>query len=585
MSTSATDAAQQQQLPSDDNRNTNAARPTVDNKTAAAAEAAAAAAATATTSGAAPAAASTPASSSAAASRLPLELRVVPEHSKLPVLEVGATSMNVLIEVKSGAPAQGTGAARNPLNLILVLDRSGSMGGARMRSLQAAATQIIESLLDCDYVTVIAYDTEAQVVASGKAATDKNRILDSISSLRANNSTNMEEALKLAINVVQKTAAVVPGAATRVFLVSDGEPTVGDCSHEGLGKLAESLSDTPLSTFGIGVDIEPALLQSTANAGCGKYFFVSERRVQEVIGKAFDDLSRLMLSRCQLSLKCESGMKFAADAELNGAGCDVNDFRYNSTTRFLTKVSTENLEVGKDGGMVVFLRAEFLGLLPDQPLAPPVVVTALGQLQIDVDPTATRSEKDRTVDVLVALKNAGASLDKIDGLLEKNDVNSAISLLNEICSTLKYHVDQDNDIDGLPHVLLRRSQRTLERLQAQGVHGARRARLDLGAQATQLRDRVSCCDFASSESSNRSGNFAVQPARRSSLLGNGSPAGARGGIATPPRSGISSGSDDDDSSAADDTDDNDDTSVNTPSRRGRAPFTMQPADTDDSILS
>ena len=98
------------------------------------------------------------------------------------------TELDLLVRVHTpDLPAAGTqAAARPPLNLALVLDRSGSMGGQKMDYARQAAAFAVDQLRAEDRVSVVAFDDRVETVVASTPAADKARLKAGIARIDAN---------------------------------------------------------------------------------------------------------------------------------------------------------------------------------------------------------------------------------------------------------------------------------------------------------------------------------------------------------------------------------------------------------------
>src|SRR3989338_4333578 len=231
------------------------------------------------------------------ASAFPVTVSIVPEFSALPIHELAFSPINALVVIQTGA----SGLPRVPLELLCLVDISGSMAGRKMTECKQAMHEVIDQLREDDVITIIAYNSWPVKLASGTGS-DKNMLHEKVGALSASGSTDISEAMRMGYSTLHSSKNA--GHAKRVFLFSDGEPTAGTTSVEGLGRAAEPFAerDFNISTFGIGEGISPEIMMKIAESGNGHYDFVSERRIQELTKKAFDGLSRLMGTRCSLTL-------------------------------------------------------------------------------------------------------------------------------------------------------------------------------------------------------------------------------------------------------------------------------------------
>ena len=151
-----------------------------------------------------------------------------------------------------------------PRDLVVLLDTSGSMGGAPLRQAQAVTCALIESLGDADQLQLVEFSTRpsawrgAPVAATAAHRADATRW---VRALRAGGGTCMKEGILAALSRLR-------GEATRqVILVTDG--LIG-FEKEIIGAIADGLPrGCVVHTLGIGSGVNRGLLGPAARAGGG----------------------------------------------------------------------------------------------------------------------------------------------------------------------------------------------------------------------------------------------------------------------------------------------------------------------------
>ena len=167
-------------------------------------------------------------------------------------------------------------APRPPLNVALVIDRSGSMRGDKIEHVRRAAHTIVDMLDRDDRLSIVSYQSNASVdlhpqPVDGSSIDRMHRTIDGI---RAGGGTNIEAGMRRAKQALVGTKT--RESVNRIVLLSDGKPTVGRTGTGALSRLAEGASDTGVSvtTMGVGVDYNEQLLTRMANVGGGNYYFI-----------------------------------------------------------------------------------------------------------------------------------------------------------------------------------------------------------------------------------------------------------------------------------------------------------------------
>jgi len=183
----------------------------------------------------------------------------------------------VKMELILGADARDLEARpRVPTDLVVVLDRSGSMQGEAMYHAKASVRELISQLAEGDRFAVVTYSSGAQLTVPLAPATHEarerwNRAVDAIA---VGGGTNMASGLDLATQTVARQRR--PGRSVRVILLSDGHANQGDHSFEGLRARAANAvaGEYVLSSVGVGHGFDEILMTSLADAGTGNFYYV-----------------------------------------------------------------------------------------------------------------------------------------------------------------------------------------------------------------------------------------------------------------------------------------------------------------------
>jgi Ca-activated chloride channel family protein len=196
----------------------------------------------------------------------------------------------VLLEaVARGAGGPG-GGSRLPLNLGVVIDRSGSMYDERRLEFVTEAVKFLaDNLTADDKVSIVAFADRAKVLITPEAARDKSavkRAIDDIDLLDIGGGTQMALGMKAAIDEVKKNLS--PDRLNRVLVLTDGQTYEETACIDLVEKNRGEIS---FSTMGVGVEFNEKLLQRLAQDSNGKYHFIGDPA--EIPGIFEDELEGL----------------------------------------------------------------------------------------------------------------------------------------------------------------------------------------------------------------------------------------------------------------------------------------------------
>ena len=237
--------------------------------------------------------------------------------------EVSTNAMTVLVPVRSSSAAvsllahapsgedgyalitlspPANAARETPRDIVLVIDVSGSMAGRKIEQARAAGQQLLRSLTSTDRFRLIAFSSDVRSfregwsVATGASLRAAGEYLDG---LRANGGTNIQAALEEALS-----ADTPEGRLPLVLFLTDGAPTVGETRPEAIAQRAGDLRrQRRVFTFGIGADVNAALLEQVALQGRGTATFVRpEESVERAVGIVTERLTRPVATDVRLRI-------------------------------------------------------------------------------------------------------------------------------------------------------------------------------------------------------------------------------------------------------------------------------------------
>jgi hypothetical protein len=227
-----------------------------------------------------------PLAAAVSAAREECKVCVVPEFDSFPP---GANSMDVLVRVIAPSTADTT---RARMNIMTVLDVSGSMGGAKLNSLKETMSFVIEQLADGDRLSIVTFDHEAKTLLCFTELDRQIReeALKIIQSLNAGGGTSIGAGLSAALDDFEFSQP--PDGMTAILLLTDGQD--GDitamCSRFQAGDSTLSCVqrvvslNVPVHAFGYGADHEAQPLSILSKVTKGSFTYIEDI---STVGEAF----------------------------------------------------------------------------------------------------------------------------------------------------------------------------------------------------------------------------------------------------------------------------------------------------------
>ena len=201
----------------------------------------------------------------------------------------GGWMVHALLRLEGEAPADRD---RVPLNLSLVLDRSGSMQGDKIRAARQAAAMLTRRLSPEDTVSVVAFDSAVQVVAHPATGEAQEQLPHLIESIECGGSTNLSGGWLRGRDLVADHLR--DGGVNRVILLTDGQANAGLTDPGQLMGLCRQGGRAGVSTttIGFGEDYDEDLLKGMADAGCGGTYYIE--KVEQAAGVFEEELEGLL---------------------------------------------------------------------------------------------------------------------------------------------------------------------------------------------------------------------------------------------------------------------------------------------------
>jgi len=273
-------------------------------------------------------------------------VKITPRISH-PVLLTGEDKKAYIQIVLEGFEPADKSKKRPPVNIALVLDRSGSMNGNKIEHAKQAALLAVDRLADDDIISIVVYDDSADVIVPATKLSDRASIKSKIRSINIGGSTALFAGTSKGANEVEKF--LDKNKVNRVILLSDGQANVGPSSPSELGELGNALVKKGISvtTLGLGTGYNEDLMVKLAQKSDGNHAFIENpEELASIFDKEFGDVLSVVAQEVEIQIECVDGVKpirlLGREGEIYGQTTKVNlnQLYANQSKEILLEVNT-----------------------------------------------------------------------------------------------------------------------------------------------------------------------------------------------------------------------------------------------------
>ena len=221
----------------------------------------------------------------------------------------GTIGLNLTLQAEE-RPATASDEARN-VDMVIVLDRSGSMKGRKINDARQAVLKLLSNLTSKDRFALVTYSDGVQIASGLLTVTRHNRqqMEATVNGVRVGGGTNLGAGLQAGIDLLRSSNRSTNAA--KVILISDGLANKGITDVQTLSGIAAVAVEREfaVSTVGVGAEFNEYLMTAIADQGTGSYYYLENPAAfAEVFQKEFHDARASIVNNLKIQIPLTGGI-------------------------------------------------------------------------------------------------------------------------------------------------------------------------------------------------------------------------------------------------------------------------------------
>jgi len=346
-----------------------------------------------------------------------------------------------------------------PLNIAIVIDRSGSMGGDRIEHARQSAVALVEKLRPQDVVSIVVFDDRVEALLEHESATNKHKIKQIIQSIDVRGSTDLNSGLIKGYELVAQK--YTEKGNNKVLLLTDVLTNTGEVDVEAIVKNAKNYSQNHqigITLVAIGVQVNDALARQITQSGKHSFHYVNDSEdIKKIFVDEVESIFSTIAKEVKLTIELDDNLEmtdfygYAPRYKGNQIEISMNNMNAGLTQVVLAKIKAKNPKKGGKAKATItyFDVQKNKKITENQDLSLETGAGKAGELL-----------QDNEVKKCISIAEMANSLKEMAILLDKNspaktDYQKAKDLLDIQVGEIKkrYRQEMDKDVERILRML------------------------------------------------------------------------------------------------------------------------------------
>ena len=241
-----------------------------------------------------------------------LTTKITFEYDQIPHNQISDVYAMTSIQAPSYEPEEGKSSA--PIDIVCVIDRSGSMSGEKMKLVKSSLEFMVDQMKEEDHLSIVTFDTNVETILNVTKMNKEGKEISrkKIKSIQAGSCTNLSGGLFEGYSIVEERTS--DSKVCSILLFTDGLANRGftktDEFVNSINKQKEKLKGPcPIFTFGFGSDHDANMLKSISESSNGLYYYVGkEDEIPSCFADCLGGLLSIVAQNIKIQLKTKNGV-------------------------------------------------------------------------------------------------------------------------------------------------------------------------------------------------------------------------------------------------------------------------------------